>query len=504
MQSIRRAVNPPCSQSAAQPIHAHRVERAMGQDLRLQRLLGRATFGARPGELARLSAAHSPSGAAGVALRWIEAQLDAAHSPDPDLDRRLEAFPSLALEPEDLPGEALQRRGIGGMELGGNARVPREVREAVRERSKQIAHEVVGARLVRAVHARAGLREVMVDFWSNHFSVFGRKHMVGGLLPHYQREVLDSFALGRFEDLLIAVAKSPAMLIYLDNWSSTAPQPAARRQGSARRGSLERRAARKGGGINENYARELLELHTLGVSGGYTQRDVKEVARVFTGWSLASLRAPGFEFHAGLHDPGRKTVMGERTRGSGAAEGESLLRRLAHHPQTARRIATALVRRFVADAPPERLVAEAARRFLDSGGEISEVLTGVLLSPEFADPGNAKLKTPLRFAVSALRATGGETDGGRAVLRELGRLGELPFFARTPAGFPEVAESWIDPGALLERMSFASSLASGRIRGAKLGEALPDVASQINISSLGIARGERVALILASPEFQWT
>jgi len=493
----------------------------MSRDLGLRRLLDRGTFGARPGEFERLfaapSLARSSSSAAEAARRWIDAQLEAARSPDRDLDRRLAAFSSLALDPEDLPREVLKTQGTGSARFERRAHAMREIRKAVRERSKRIARDVVGARLVRAVHARAGLREVMVDFWSNHFSVFARKHMVGGLLPHYQREVLDRFALGRFEDLLVAVAKSPAMLVYLDNWTSTAPQPGARRRGAAARGSPLRRAVRSGGGINENYARELLELHTLGVSGGYTQEDVGEVARVFTGWSLESLRAPTFAFHASLHDPGRKTVLGERTRGSGIAEGENLLHRLARHPQTARHIATALVRRFVADDPPARLVAETARSFLDTGGEIPAVLKLVLLSPEFADPAHQKLKTPLRYAVGALRATGGETDGGPAVLRELGRMGELPFLARTPAGFPEDAASWIDPGALLERMRFAAALAGDRIRGTYTGGALPGsepkTASTILDSARsagprrspeGLAHRDRLAVALAAPEFQWT
>jgi uncharacterized protein (DUF1800 family) len=331
----------------------------------------------------------------------------------------------------------------------------------------------------------------MVDFWSNHFSVFARKHLLGGLLPHYQREVLDRYSLGRFEDLLRAVARSPAMLVYLDNWSSTAPQRRGRRGGGRR------------GGINENYARELLELHTLGVDGGYTQADVREVARVFTGWTLESRREPLFRFRESLHDPGDKRVLGERIRGSGAGEGERLLRRLARHPATARHLAHKLVARFVDDHPPSGLVARAAERFLEAGGEIREVLALILMSPEFADPAHRKLKTPLRFATSALRATGGATDGDPRLLRALGRLGEVPFFARTPAGFPEETARWVDPGAMLERMGLAFALARGEFRGTRLGSSLPETAAAQRGRPRGATSDEEVALAVAAPEFQW-
>jgi uncharacterized protein (DUF1800 family) len=451
------------------------------EHLREERLLTRGTFGPRPGEIARIRS----EGAAA----WLREQLDAGGAPDPELALRLRDFPSLTLGPADA---------FAGIEFpprmsAGEDRSERDTGrfEALRLRAREITGEVVGARVVRAVYGRWGLREVLVDFWSNHFSVFARKHLLGGLLPHYQREVLDRHALGRFEDLLRAVARSPAMLVYLDNWSSTAPQRRGRRGGSRR------------GGINENYARELLELHTLGVDGGYTQADVREVARVFTGWTLESRREPLFRFRESLHDPGDKRVLGERVRGSGADEGEQLLRRLAQHPATARHLAHKLVARFVDDHPPSGLVARAAERFLETGGEIREVLALILMSPEFADPAHRKLKTPLRFATSALRATGGATDGDPRLLRALGRLGEVPFFARTPAGFPEETAHWVDPGAMLERMGLAFALARGEFRGTRLGGSLPEPAPAQRGHLRGAAADEEVALAVAAPEFQW-
>jgi uncharacterized protein (DUF1800 family) len=437
----------------------------MDEGLRQQRLLSRAGFGPRPGEAEALREQG--------ARAWLAGQLAWPVPDDPGLERRLAAFSSLrAGSWQELVGVAIPpRMGRAGRDA--------ELRREIAQRSREISREVVGARWVRAAHGRFGLREVMIDFWSNHFSVFARKGVVGALLPHYQREVLEPHALGRFEDLLLAVARSPAMLVYLDNWSSTAPG--------------RRRRAPGRGGINENYARELLELHTLGVDGGYAQEDVVEVARVFTGWSLERRANPVFAFHPALHDAGRKRVMGEPVRGVGIEEGEGLLRRLARHPSTARHVCRKLVQRFVADAPPLALLARAQRRFLDSEGELREVLDEILLSPELADPARRKLKTPLRFAARAVRATGGESDGRPGTLLAVGRLGELPFFARTPAGFPEPARHWVDPGALLERMGFALALARGRLPGTRPGAALPPSADP----------RQPLSLALASPEFQW-
>jgi len=324
-------------------------------------------------------------------------------------------------------------------------------------RALRVGLELSASRVVRAVHAGAGLREVMVDFWSNHFSVDARKGIVGGLLPHYQREVLDRFALGRFEDLLLAVAKSPAMLFYLDNWSSTAAPDAA---AGGLLGALFGARARPRG-INENYARELLELHTLGVDSGYTQQDVISVARALTGWSLESRRSPRYRFHPFLHDREPKIVLGLPLRGAGETEGESLLRRLANHPATAHHIARKLAQRFISDDPPQALVGQAAARFLATGGDIPSVLRVILLSPALADPEHRKFKTPLRLYASMLRARAAATEADEETLLGLARLGELPFFARTPAGFPETSGRWIDPGAALERMRLAFALEDG-------------------------------------------
>ncbi len=444
----------------------------MADDRHADRLVDRATFGPRPGERARARGLGPEA--------WLEDQFRRARGPDPGLDLRLAAHPSLELTPEGMAGQDAFRDLRRGREPGSKEK------RRMRQRLRQVAIDLAGARFVRAVHGERALLEVMIDFWSNHFSIFARKSRVAGLLPEFQRRVLERHALGRFDQLLLATASSPAMLVYLDNWNSTAPR------------GLARLAAGKGG-INENYARELLELHTLGVEGGYTQRDVEEVARVLTGWTLESRRRPVFRFRPRLHDTGTKRVLGRTIRGGGVEEGEKLLEQLADHPSTARHLSRKLAARFIVDDPPPALVDRAARTFQKTGGEISQVLRTILLSPEMADPAYRKLKTPLRFAASALRETDGETDGGRPVLAALGRLGEVPFFARTPAGFPEYAGAWADPGAALERMGFAFALAQGRLRGTWPGQSVPRGVPPPR----GLSPAERLAVQLASPEFQW-
>jgi len=444
----------------------------MDETLRERRLLARAGFGPRPGELEALRREGAEA--------WLARQLADPDPADPALGRRLARFPSLVAHSwAELVGFEMPER---------HRAVTPEMRRQLQERMPEIAREATGSRLVRAVHGSFGVREMMLDFWSNHFSVYAGKGIVGPLLPHYQTQVLRPNALGRFEDLLLAVAHSPAMLVYLDNRVSTAVR-------GGRRGRPVH------GGINENYARELLELHTLGVDGGYTQKDVEEAARVFTGWSIRGRNQPPFVFSTVHHDRGRKRVLGETVRGEGVEEGENLLRRLARHPSTAHHISRQLVARFVSDAPPPKLVERAARRFLDSEGQIREVLATVLGSREFADPAHRKLKTPLRFALGAVRETGGSVDGRGGLIRHLARLGELPYRARTPDGFPEEARHWVDPGAMLERMNFAFSLSRGRVPGARLGAAFPETATPGRGERLGSA--EKMALGLASPEFQW-
>ncbi len=420
-----------------------------------RRLAERATFGPSPATRAALRA----EGAHG----WLERQLRPEGISDVAAELRLEGLETLSLSPERAVAMAPDLKP-------GRDRAKRRM---LQMRLRDMAHEQAAARVIRAVHGERELLEVMTDFWFNHFNVFARKGPVPLVLPQYERDVIRKHALGRFDRLLAATARSPAMLIYLDNVRST----------------REIGLFRKRGGLNENYARELLELHTLGVDGGYTQEDVVDTARVFTGWSIESRDRPVFRFRKLAHDSGRKTVLGEKVKGGGIDEGIGLLERLARHPSTARHVSTKLARRFVADDPPPPLVERMSRRFLETGGEIAQVLRELFLSPEFADPAHRKLKTPLEFAASAMRASDAETDGGPQTLFALFRLGEAPLHCRPPTGYPDRASDWLDAGAMLERISFSYGFAYGGIQGSSAGVHGP--------------RAEKLALQLASPEFQW-
>jgi uncharacterized protein (DUF1800 family) len=447
----------------------------MKDPLREKRLIDRASFGARRGDR---EAIHSIGAEA-----WVHGQLAERQPQDPRLDERLEKIQGSGAE-----SMAEGMKLVSATRDSGDA----DRRRELKRRARETALTVASGRLVRAVHGNAPLRDVMLDFWSNHFSVFGRKRMVGLLLPQYERETLLPHVFGRFEDLLIAVAQSPAMLVYLDNWRSTrADLPRALR-----------RRLRGAGGINENYARELLELHTLGVNGGYDQGDVVAVAKILTGWTLASRSEPVFRFREALHDAGSRRVLGQRFAGGGLAQGKALLRMLARHPSTAKHVSRKLCVRFVGDAPPPALVDRVARRFLESEGDLRVVTAEVLLARELTDPAHRKLKTPLRFFAGALRATNGATDGGRHAIAALARLGEVPFGWRTPDGFPEQASYWIDPGAMLERMSIAFQLAQGRVQGTSLGSGIPDSLPKAE-SGKSFSFVDAQALALASPEFQW-
>jgi uncharacterized protein (DUF1800 family) len=318
------------------------------------------------------------------------------------------------------------------------------------------------ARLLRARYSERQLAEVMVDFWLNHFNVFAGKGPVRYYLPAYEHEAIRPHALGRFRDLLGAVARHPAMLLYLDGWLSTA---AGAPRGGARNG------------LNENYARELLEFHTLGASGGYRQADVGEVARAFTGWTIDHPRpghprsGGGFVFDGRAHDRGDKTILGHRfPAGGGQEEGERVLDLLARHPATARFVATKLARRFVADEPPPALVERGAAVFRETDGDIRAVVGAVVRAPEFwsADAYRGKVKTPLEFAVSALRALGAETDAGAPVQRALLSAGQPLYGAQPRAGYPDRAEAWVSPGGLLARLNFAQAVVAGRLAGSRV------------------------------------
>jgi uncharacterized protein (DUF1800 family) len=369
--------------------------------------------------------------------------------------------------------------------------------------------ELQQARLLRAVYSERQLYEVMVDFWSNHFNIFAAKGADRWLATAYDRDTIRPHALGRFKELLLATAQSPAMLFYLDNWLSAAPNTATARfaPNNSRRG------------LNENYARELMELHTLGVDGGYTQKDIQEVARCFTGWTIRQPRAEGtFYFEPRIHDSGEKMVLGTRIpSGGGIEDGLKVIDLLARHPSTTRFIALKLARRFVSDDPPPSLVNRAAEAFRRSEGDIPTVLRALLDSPEFSAPETyrAKVKKPLEFVAGALRITGAEVQMSHQLLRYLGRMGEPLFLAQPPTGFPDAGASWASPDMLLTRMNFAIDLIANRIPGSRLRiESLadkdsfarliaPETVSAGTRAALAETEGSQaIALLMAAPEFQ--
>ncbi len=328
---------------------------------------------------------------------------------------------------------------------------------------QQVVTELQRAKLLRATYSERQLNEVIIDFWENHFSIYAQKDADRWLLTGFDREAIRPFALGRFRDLLGATAKSPAMLFYLDNWQSSVlhKYPAA-----------NGKPARETGGINENYARELMELHTLGVDGGYTQKDVQEIARCFTGWTIYRPNESGlFMFNPGMHDGGEKVVLGQKIpAGGGISDGERVLDILSKQPATARFIATKLARRFVGDNPPLALINQAAKVFLQTDGSIRETLRSILTSPEFFAPTayRAKVRSPFEYAAAALRLLQAETDADRPVLDWIGRMGEPTFGKITPDGFPEVSTEWLSTNDLLARFNFANALVTNKIKGTRV------------------------------------
>jgi uncharacterized protein (DUF1800 family) len=361
--------------------------------------------------------------------------------------------------------------------------------ENMLQRPQQLLQQLVANRIVRGVHSERQLQEVMTDFWFNHFNIYWDKGADRYMTTEFEMDVIRPRVLGKFQDLLLATAQSPAMLFYLDNHLSSAPQPevqAARKRPNA---NNNRRAP----GINENYARELMELHTMGVDGGYTQKDVTEVARALTGWTIDQPKQNGsFVFRPQMHDHGEKTVLGQRIPANGGMQdGIRVIDILAHHPSTARFISTKLVRRFVSDNPPDSLVDKVAATYTKTDGDISEMLRTIFYSEEFNSPEafGQKMKSPFEYVVSSIRVLGGATSGGQQIGRLIGQMGQPLYQYQAPTGFPDRADFWTSDGALIARLNFAVALTSGR---------MPDARVSLN----GFKDAQAAALYIGSPDFQ--
>ena len=409
-------------------------------------------------------------------------------------------------------------------------------RENGLQQPQRLIVELQQSRILRAVYSERQLQEVMVDFWTNHFNVFSGKGADRWLLTSYDRDTIRPHAMGKFSKLLEATAQSPAMLFYLDNFQSVSPNM---KPGPLQRPQQQRR------GLNENYARELMELHTLGVDGGYTQQDVQEVARCFTGWTIfqprggaaavnalrgeAARRTPGtFFFNRRAHDDGEKTVLGRKIPGGGGMkDGLMVLDILARHQSTAKFIATKLVRHFVADEPPPALVERVAATFTKTDGDIRETLKTIFFSNEFNSTVayRAKIKRPFELVISAIRTLGADTNGGPQTHQWMARMGEPLYGYQTPNGYSDTAESWVNTGGLLERMNFGLALASNRIQGTRVSLTKPSgdqtkvmdeylrtlLAGEISASTKEALQKQLdqsdpvtkvVGLILGTPEFQ--
>ncbi|HEY6384375.1 MAG TPA: DUF1800 family protein [Candidatus Acidoferrum sp.] len=382
--------------------------------------------------------------------------------------------------------------------LGGD---PNSVPRAIAEDSKRpprIVAELAMAKVTRAIYSERQLQQVMDDFWFNHLNVFAGKGEDRYYLTSYERDVIQPHTLGKFKDLLTASAKSPAMLFYLDNFLSADPRAAQReaqeryaRQMARYRGwgprpvppSAQKKNDR---GLNENYGRELMELHTLGVDGGYTQKDVTEVARCFTGWTIEKPRQnPEFKFDDRLHDPDPKYVLGKKIRAGGMKDGQEVIDLLVHDPSTARFISTKLARRFVSDNPPPALVDRMAKSFAESDGDIKTVMHTMIYSPEFwsRETYRAKIKTPFELVVSATRALGTDVDMPQPLVGWVGRIGEPIYQCQPPTGYADKADTWVNTGALLNRLNFSLALAGNKMRGSRT-----DVAALLGVETSGDAK----------------
>ncbi|MEO8562222.1 MAG: DUF1800 domain-containing protein [bacterium] len=444
-------------------------------DQQVQHALNRLGFGARPGDVARVREM-------GVD-RWIALQLAPDRIDDRANDALVATYESYRRPTQEIvaayrDGQQVLRKNAKQQASQGDTSSKKDMRvellradpklqEQVRQ-ARRVVGDVQSVKLARAVGSERQLQEVMTDFWENHFTVYTGKGLTRLFVTAYDRDVIRPRAMGKFRDLLGAVAKSPAMLFYLDQFQSTVDST----HHPLREVRLPRaRAAVRGKGLNENFARELLELHTLGVDGGYTQHDVIEVARALTGWTMNPRQQAEFVFRPEIHDADEKVILGNRlAAGRGIEDGEQVLDIIARQPATARFIARKLAVRFVSDDPPPALVDRAAQTFLRTDGDIREVVRTIVTSPEFFSRSayHAKVKSPFELVASALRALGAQPDTTPRSAQVVAFLGQPIFGHQAPNGWPETGEAWMNAGAILNRINFGLALAGGRIAGASV------------------------------------
>ncbi|HMI44615.1 MAG TPA: DUF1800 domain-containing protein [Gemmatimonadaceae bacterium] len=483
------------AKNPAKSVIARSDVRELPADQQIIQALNRLTFGSRPGDALKVRA---------IGLdKWIDQQLHPEKIDDSAIDRFVAGYPAINRDQDDLLAQYTQqqreRREVKRERADSSmtAADSMALRKQIQQRgnlTRQVVTQLQSSRVARAVGSERQLQEVMTDFWENHFNIYAQK---GGPEPYYLRDfdqnVVRPRALGKFRDLLEAVAQSPAMLFYLDNARSMADstRPTLNARGISggvrpmRRGGLgtmrgamrtaeqmqrqQQQQQRPRQGLNENYGRELLELHTLGVDGGYTQQDVINVARAFTGWTIKPpAQGGGFVFRPQVHDAGEKIVLGHKlAAGRGMEDAEDVLDILAKSPATARYISFKLARRFVSDSPSKALVDHASQVYLRTDGDIREVLRAIITSPEFFSQQafRSKVKSPFEVVVSAMRALNAQPDSTPRSAQVIAFLGQPIFGHQAPNGWPETGESWMNTGAILNRINFGMAVAAGRLPG---------------------------------------
>ncbi len=465
-------------------------------------LLNRLSLGIRPGEIEQVQQLGIDN--------YIQQQLNPETIAEPAiLTDRLAKLDTIALSPTELFQQYNPNRKLDGQQP-----TP-ELRKAQQQQTRQVTNQAIEARLWRSIYSRRQLETVMVDFWYNHFNVYADKGLDRLWAGAYEQQAIRPYALGKFRDLLGATARHPAMLFYLDNWQNSTPNPDRQR---------------KNRGLNENYARELMELHTLGVDGGYQQDDVIALAKIFTGWGF---KQPGqkipdgysFQFNRDRHDFSDKVFLKHQIVGSGIEEGERALDLLSRHPSTAHQIGFQLAQYFVTDNPPKSLVDRLSKRFLATDGDLKLVLDTLFHSPEFWNRKyyETKFKTPYQYTISAIRSTGIDIDNVKPLNGLLNQLGMPIYGCLSPNGYKNIQEAWLNPDSMTRRLNFATNLANGKLPISAANTTPANVAPTRQIGAIDpiqlattlgnnfstqtqqtLAQSDpdlRVALILGSPEF---
>lgn len=480
----------------------------LSEDEAILHALNRLGYGPRPGDIERVREMGLE--------KWIDQQLDPESIDDSALDERLSEFRTLKMSSAQLlenypaPQQTAKAEGITKEEAKDELKEKRQdavaqmraagqtdaaqLQLARMQGPQRIVAELSMAKVDRAIYSERQLEAVMEDFWFNHFNVYAGKGPERWMLTEYERDAIRPHTMGKFQELLLATAKSPAMLFFLDNWLSADPDAARRNQEEMAMRRRQQAIFMGGGfppfgfpgpprvpagqprsgakqeerGLNENYGREVMELHTVGVDGGYTQRDVTEMAKVMTGWTIRTPRRdPEFMFDDRVHTEGKKIVLGHTFNYGGEKDGEEALKMLANQPSTAKFISTELARHFVSDDPPQALVDRMAKNFLSSGGDIRTVLRTMIYSPEFwsREAYRAKVKTPFELVASTARALNVEVGVPIALVQWIQRMGEPLYMCEPPTGYPDKAETWVNAGALLNRLNFAMALSNGKMPG---------------------------------------